>query len=70
MIAILTWVDGDNCNETCVKGIYPNYRQAEFAYFTNEYFKEGDRWQKFEYGSVDFNWDEANKFPKISKKKK
>lgn len=68
MIAILEWIDGFG-NDTYVKGIYPNFEQAEQAHLADEYSK-GDRWQEFEYGSVAFDWYEANNFPKKKNKRK
>lgn len=52
MIAVLRWTDG----YTYVKAIYPTLEQAK------QYFSKGDRWVEFNYGLVDFDWYEANKF--------
>ena len=63
MIAVLRWTDGFG-NDTYVKGIYPSIDAAKRDY------KPGDRWVKFEYGKVDFEWYEANEFTSTKSNKR
>ena len=60
MIAVLRYVDGFG-NDTYVKAIYPTFEKAK------KHFVKGDRWVKFDYGFVDFDWYEANEFFKEEK---
>lgn len=63
MIAILEWVDGFG-NDTYVNAIYPTLKEAE------KHYREGQRWVKFDFGQVDFEWYEANEFKIKNKKSK
>ena len=57
MFAVLEWVDGFG-NDTRVAGIYPTLDEAIV-------YDENDRWIEFEFGEVNFDWYEANKFEHI-----
>ena len=61
MIAVLSWCDGFG-NDTFIRGIYPSLQEAKH--------EEEDRWVEFQYGEVEFDWYEANKFKESKKKKR
>lgn len=73
MIAVLGWVDGFG-SDTSVWGIFENIEaaQAEYAEYKDKEEKhERLRYQKFTFGSVDFDWYEAKElFPKKKGRRK
>ena len=55
MIAILGWSDGF-VKYICVKAIYPTFEQAK------QHAQKEDRWIEFDFGTVDFDWNNAHEF--------
>lgn len=58
MIAVLNWADGLG-NDTYVVAIYPTLEIAKNKCKDDE---RELRWVEFDFGEVEFNWYEANKF--------